>query len=91
MIPLTAARPVAIIADDEDTGRLLLAESAEQVGLAPLMFDNGTDALEAALSYGAAMILLDVEMPGLDGYAVCRRLRADPRFTTTRSEERRGG
>ena len=77
------AQPVAIIADDEETGRLLLAESAEQVGLVPLMFDNGTDALEAALSYGAAIVLLDVEMPGLDGYAVCRRLRADPRFTTT--------
>ena len=83
MIPGTAARPVAIIADDEETGRLLLAESAEQVGLAPLMFDNGTEALEAALSHGAAMVLLDVEMPGLDGYAVCRRLRAEPRFTST--------
>jgi len=75
-------KPIAIIADDEETGRLLLAESAEQVGLAPLMFDNGTDALEAARLYGAAIVLLDVEMPGMDGYAVCRRLRSDPRFTT---------
>ena len=83
MNPHTAAKQVAIIADDEETGRLLLAESAEQVGLAPLLFDNGAEALEAALSYGAAMVLLDVEMPGLDGYAVCRRLRSDPRFTTT--------
>jgi diguanylate cyclase (GGDEF)-like protein len=79
----TTAKPVAIIADDEETGRLLLAEAAEQVGLAPLMFDNGTDALEAARLYGAAIVLLDVEMPGMDGYAVCRRLRSDPRFTTT--------
>ena len=76
-------QPLAIIADDEETGRLLLAESAEQVGLTPLMFDNGTDALEAALAYGAAIVLLDVEMPGMDGYSVCRRLRGDPRFTTT--------
>jgi diguanylate cyclase len=79
----TAKRPIAIIADDEETGRLLLAEAAEQVGLAPLTFDNGTSALEATLSYGAAIVLLDVEMPGLDGYAVCRRLRDDPRFTIT--------
>ena len=83
MTSTTAQQPIAIIADDEETGRLLLADSAEQVGLTPLMFDNGTDALEAALSYGAAIVLLDVEMPGLDGYAVCRRLRADPQFTTT--------
>jgi len=79
----SAARPVAIIADDEETGRLLLAEAAEQMGLAPLAYDNGASALEAALSYGAAIILLDVEMPGMDGYAVCRRLRDDPRFTST--------
>ena len=79
----TAVRPIAIIADDEETGRMLLAESVEQVGLTPLAYDNGQEALEAALSYGAAIVLLDVEMPGLDGYAVCRRLRSDPRFTTT--------
>ncbi|MDE2263468.1 MAG: EAL domain-containing protein [Gammaproteobacteria bacterium] len=79
----TAPRPLAIIADDEETGRLLLAESAEQVGLSPLIFDSGTEALEAALAYGAAIVLLDVEMPGMDGYTVCRRLRGEPRFTTT--------
>ncbi|HEX3843876.1 MAG TPA: EAL domain-containing protein [Steroidobacteraceae bacterium] len=83
MMTTTAEQPIAIIADDEETGRLLLAESAEQVGLTPLLFDNGTEALEAALSYGAAIVLLDVEMPGMDGYAVCRRLRSDPRFTST--------
>ncbi|MFZ0498875.1 MAG: EAL domain-containing protein [Steroidobacteraceae bacterium] len=79
----TAVRPVAIIADDEETGRMLLAESVEQVGLAPLAYDNGKDALDAAFLYGAAIVLLDVEMPGMDGYAVCQRLRGDPRFTTT--------
>jgi diguanylate cyclase (GGDEF)-like protein len=83
MTPGTSMRPVAIIADDEETGRMLLAEAAEQVGLAPLTYDNGREALEAALSHGAAVVLLDVEMPGMDGHAVCRGLRADPRFTTT--------
>ncbi len=78
----TSLQRVAIIADDEDIGRLLLAESAEQVGLAPLAYDNGAAALAAALAHGAAIVLLDVDMPGLDGYAVCRRLRGDPRFTT---------
>src|SRR5579872_5685127 len=83
MTPGTAVRPIAIIADDEETGRMLLADSVEQVGLAPLAYDNGKEALEAALSCGAAIVLLDVEMPGLDGYTVCRRLRSDPRFTMT--------
>jgi len=76
------APPIAIIADDEDLGRLLLAETAVASGLAPLSFDNGVAALKAALSQEVAIVLLDVDMPGMDGYAVCRRLRADPRFAT---------
>jgi diguanylate cyclase len=78
----TAARPVAIIADDEDLGRELLAAGAAQMGLEPLAYDNGIDALDAARAHGAAIVLLDVDMPGMDGYAVCRRLRQLPRFAT---------
>ncbi len=76
-------RPVAIIADVEETGRQLLAECAERVGLAPLTFGSGPEALTAALAYGAAIVLLDVDMPGMDGYAVCSRLRAEACFTST--------
>jgi diguanylate cyclase (GGDEF)-like protein len=78
----TAAAPLAIIADDEDLGRLLLAEAAGASGLAPLTYDNGTEALAAALTRDVAIVLLDVDMPGLDGYEVCRRLRAESRFAT---------
>ena len=79
----TAQPPsIAIIADDEDIGRLLLAETATASGLEPLCFDNGSAALEAALSREVAMVLLDVDMPGMDGYSVCRRLRAEARFAT---------
>jgi len=74
--------PIAIIADDEDLGRLLLAETAEASGLKSLTFDNGEAALNAALSHEVAIVLLDVDMPGKDGYEVCRRLRAEARFTT---------
>jgi diguanylate cyclase (GGDEF)-like protein len=73
----------AIIADDESTGRVLLEESVAQTGLEALSYDNGTDALAAALRNHVAIVLLDVDMPGLNGYEVCRRLRTDPRFATT--------
>jgi diguanylate cyclase (GGDEF)-like protein len=76
------AADVAIIADDEDLGRLLLSEAVSTSRLKPLAFDNGTAALEAALSEDVAIALLDVDMPGLDGYEVCRRLRAESRFAT---------
>jgi diguanylate cyclase (GGDEF)-like protein len=71
---------VAIIADDEDLGRVLLAESVAAVGLEAKAFANGTDALAAAVVHDVALVLLDVDMPGLDGYAVCRRLRSQPPF-----------
>src|ERR1700738_741242 len=74
--------PLAIIADDEELGRLLLAESAAATGLKVLAFDNGPAALEAALLQEVAVVLLDVDMPGMDGYSVCRRLRAEPRLST---------
>jgi diguanylate cyclase len=79
--PLPAA-PIAIIADDEDLGRLLLAETAEASGLRAVSFDDGAAALNAALSHEVAIVLLDVDMPGMDGYAVCRRLRAEARFAS---------
>ena len=82
MIERPPPKGIAIIADDEDLGRLLLAETAEASGLAAQSFDNGAAALEAALSREVAIVLLDVDMPGMDGYAVCRRLRAEPRFAT---------
>ncbi|HVO44897.1 MAG TPA: EAL domain-containing protein [Steroidobacteraceae bacterium] len=76
------SRPIAIIADDEDLGRLLLSESAAATGLEPLSFDNGSAAFEAALEQDVAIVLLDVDMPGMDGFSVCRRLRAEPRLAT---------
>ncbi|MGA2343839.1 MAG: response regulator, partial [Steroidobacteraceae bacterium] len=72
--------PVAIIADDEDLGRLLLAEAASTAGLTPRDFDNGKDALDAALASEVSVVLLDVDMPGMTGVDVCRRLRREPRF-----------
>jgi len=80
MKTLTAERPLAIIADDEDLGRVLLAESVAEVGLESMAFGNGTDALATALARDVTLVLLDVDMPGLDGFEVCRRLRADIRF-----------
>jgi diguanylate cyclase (GGDEF)-like protein len=82
MSSIRPTHPIAIIADDEALGRLLLSETATAAGLLPMSFDNGLAALEAALSHEIAIVLLDVDMPALDGYAVCRRLRAEARFAS---------
>jgi len=76
-----AARPKAniLIVDDTPANlRLLtgiLAEHGHKVRAAP----NGTLALQAAQSDPPDLILLDIMMPGLDGYAVCVQLKADGR------------
>lgn len=40
---------------------------------------NGSEALAAALNFAPQVILLDIMMPGMDGYEVCRRLKSDDR------------
>ncbi len=73
---------VAIIADDEDLGRVLLGESVAAAGLEVLAFADGGAALDAAFDNDVGVVLLDVDMPVMDGNEVCRRLRAEPRFSS---------
>ena len=51
---LNKVPPLALIADDEQLGRVLLIESVAEVGLQSLDFDNGTDACAAALANDVA-------------------------------------
>jgi diguanylate cyclase (GGDEF)-like protein len=78
----TTKKRVAIIADDEDLGRMLLGEAVAAAGLECLAYADGGAALEAALENDVGVVLLDVDMPVLDGNEVCRRLRAEPRFSS---------
>jgi diguanylate cyclase (GGDEF)-like protein len=79
--------------DDVRANLLLLAKVLGQEYDCRLMTD-GASALEQAFTDSPDLILLDVLMPGLDGYEVCRRLKQDPRtahipviFLTNLSEE----
>ncbi len=66
-----------LIVDDEVANLAILRQILEADY--PLVFArNGEEALAAVAKHHPSMILLDIEMPGLDGYEVCRQLKADP-------------
>ncbi|MCH3958408.1 MAG: response regulator transcription factor [Selenomonas sp.] len=62
--------------DDEDSIRELLELQLKRNGYETLTAADGQAALEQAAQ--ADLVLLDVMLPGIDGFEVCRRLKADP-------------
>jgi diguanylate cyclase (GGDEF)-like protein len=74
--------PAVLIVDDDRVNRSLLASLLEN-HCRVLLAKDGASALQKAQQEDLALILLDVSMPGLDGYEVLRRLRADPHTAET--------
>ncbi len=62
--------------DDDDSIRELLELQLTRNGYEALTAADGREALDKAS--GADLILLDVMLPGIDGFEICRRLKADP-------------
>lgn len=67
-----------LIVEDEEATRETWADFFESAGYAVAQAGDGQVALEMARSERPSIILLDLRLPGLDGYQVCRRLKADP-------------
>ena len=69
--------PQILVVDDLAQNRELLQAHLETAGYRVLLAGTGQEALAAVVSGRPDLILLDVMMPGLDGYEVCRRLKTD--------------
>lgn len=67
-----------LIADDEPAVRSLVRMTLEDEGYEILEASSGDEALRRARSDDAALVLLDISMPGLSGLEVCRTLKSDP-------------
>jgi CheY-like chemotaxis protein len=68
-----------LIVDDDPFIRKLVSTTLEDVSRFDLVeAADGKEALELATRAAPALVLLDIDMPGLDGYEACRRLRAAP-------------
>lgn len=71
---------LVLIADDEQNLLLLLKDNLEEFGFEVVTATNGQEALDQAFSTVPTVIVLDVEMPKLNGWQVCERIRGDARF-----------
>jgi len=72
------SRPVVLVADDDMASRLLVRESLEQAGLQVVEAENGLEAVARFSENQPQLVLLDVVMPEMDGYATCAALRKLP-------------
>jgi len=70
--------PSILIVDDTLTGRKALELLLKEDGYRLVFASNGHEALCRAREFAPDVILLDVMMPGMDGYEVCYRMRTDP-------------
>lgn len=67
-----------LLADDEDDIKVILKMFLENEGYEVCTAFDGLDAIDQARTQKPDVILLDVMMPLIDGFEVCKKLKADP-------------
>jgi len=68
--------PTILVADDNAQIASILEEYVKKEGYAPVIARDGEDALQKFEQFAPDLILLDVMMPKVDGFEVCRRIRS---------------
>ncbi len=89
----TRARLILVVEDEEEIVRLL-SFNLEKEGYRVISAGSGLEALNAALEFLPDLVVLDIMLPGMDGFEVCRRLRGSDKtaaipilFLSARKEE----
>jgi CheY-like chemotaxis protein len=73
---MIAAKPVVLIADDDPVSRSFLGAAIERCGCAVLAVADARAALQVLHSKAPDLLLIDRRMPGMDGVALLRAVRA---------------
>lgn len=72
-----------LVADDKEAGRELVRAAIETSGYRVIEAVDGVEALQLAREYSPDLVILDLQMPRLDGFSVLAELRADPKLCRT--------
>lgn len=75
--------PLLLVVDDDPVNVELLSDLLRAMGYRVSEALNGAAALASARENPPDLVLLDIMMPGMNGYEVCRRMKADPRTART--------
>jgi CheY-like chemotaxis protein len=68
----------ALLIEDSKTQAAQIKDTLESVGLRVRIAYDGPEGLKDALENPPALIVLDVKLPSMDGFQVCRRLKRSP-------------
>jgi putative two-component system response regulator len=71
--------PVVLVVDDSAANRELIEACLAEVDCQVRGAEDGSSALASIASSAPDLVLLDVQMPGMDGYEVCQRIKSTPR------------
>lgn len=76
-------RPVVVVVEDDHSSAELMSLHLEAAGLHPVTVPNGTDGLAAVRALSPAAVILDIRLPGMDGWDVLGAIKGDPHTAST--------
>lgn len=74
-------KPTILIVDDDPVQRTLVSQAVEHAGMTPAEAENGAEGLAKVKELRPDLVILDVIMPDVNGFSVCKQIREIPQTT----------